>query len=160
MFTKFQVLKYPSFHFKAADWYLDCANGFVPTTKKALHKSVIETALVEMIDLKKLELETKTHSRIDLLFADVLENLAMPIVSNIVVPEWNQQPPYYLKNLFSFADASLHDNAILLLIHPNNLVLTKDIYGWAFTFDCYLTKDWWGWSELHLSSPTNPTELV
>ena len=55
---------------------------------------------------------------------------------------------------------SLHDNGVILLEHPDNLVLTKDIHRWAFTFDYYLFKDWWGLNELHLTSPTHPIELV
>ena len=65
----------------------------------------------------------------------------MPIVSKSANPEWNQHSIYYLKNLLSFADANLNDDGIILLMHLNDLELTKDIHGCAFTFENYLAKD-------------------
>ena len=73
--------------------------------------------------------KAKTHSRIDLLFANILENMPVSVVSNIAIIKWNQHPPYHLKNLFSFANANLHDNNVLLFMHPNDPELTKDING-------------------------------
>ena len=82
------------------------------------------------------------------------------MVSDSAIPEWNRRQTFYLENLFTFADANLHDDGVLLLMHPDDPELLKDIYGWAFTFDYSLAKDWWGLNELHLTSPTDPTELV
>ena len=85
-----------------------------------------------------------------MLFVDIPENLPVPVVSDSAIPEWNQCSPYYLENLFTFADANLHDDGILLLMHPDDLDLLKDIYGWVFTFDYSFAKDWWGLNDLCL----------
>lgn len=86
--------------------------------------------------------KAKTHFGIDLLFADFPENLPVPVVSDSAIPEWNLRSPYYLENLFTLADANLHDDGVLLLMHPDDPELSKDIHGWAFTFDYFLAKDW------------------
>lgn len=84
----------------------------------------------------------------------------MLVVSDSAIPEWNRCLPYYLENLFTFADANLHEDGVLLLMHPDDPELSKDIYGWAFTFDYFLAKDWLGLNELHLTWPTDPEELT
>ena len=53
IYTSHRVTKYPSSHLMTAGWYLDCSSGFVPTLEEALHQTLIQTALIEMIDLEE-----------------------------------------------------------------------------------------------------------
>ena len=57
----------------------------------------------------------KVHSGIDLLFADVPENLLVPTISASAsdVPSWNKRSETYFEVLFAFASANLHDNGVL-----------------------------------------------
>lgn len=104
----------------------------------------------------------KVHSGIDLLFADVPKNLPVPgiSVSDTDIPVWNQRQPPYLENLFAYAEKNLHDDAVLLLMHSDDPQLLREIHDWAFTYDFYVAKDWWGLNELHLTSAVDLTELV
>lgn len=70
---------------------------------------------------------TANHSGIDLIIADVPENLPVPLVSDSMVPEWNKRSEGYFEYLFSFAAANLHDDAVLLVIHPNDPALLLDL---------------------------------
>ena len=53
IYTMLQVSKYPSSHLMVAGWYLDCSGGFIPTSKEALHQSLIEMAPVEIKEPKE-----------------------------------------------------------------------------------------------------------
>jgi hypothetical protein len=103
---------------------------------------------------------TANHSGINLIIADVLENLLVPLVSNSMVPEWNKRLEGYFEYLFSFAPANLHDDAVLLVIHPNDPALLLDLRNWAYTFDFELLRDWWGLNILHISSSVDRSQKV
>jgi hypothetical protein len=58
----------------------------------------------------------KVHTGLDLLFADVPENLRVPILSSSSsdVPQWNKCSPIYFEVFFAFANANLHDDSVLV----------------------------------------------
>lgn len=52
MFTKLQVSQYPASHLTGVGWYIDCAGGFVPVSEEALHRDLMATSPLELIDLE------------------------------------------------------------------------------------------------------------
>ena len=103
---------------------------------------------------------TANHSGLDLIIADVPENLPVPLVSSSAVPEWNKRSEGYFEYLFSFAAANLHDDAILLVIHPHDPALLLDLQNWAYTFEFELLRDWWGLNNLYLFSSVDHSQKV
>lgn len=104
----------------------------------------------------------KTHTGIDLLFADVPENLRVPNISTSSsdVPRWNKRSSNYFEVLFAFADANLHDDGVLVFAHAADAEVSGHIYNWAHTFKFYVAEDWFGMNDLDLQSPSTPSELV
>jgi hypothetical protein len=104
----------------------------------------------------------KIHTGIDLLFADVPENLCVPSISasSSDVPNWNKQASNYFEVLFAFASANLHDDGVLVFVHAADLVVSRFIHNWAHMEEFYIAEDWFGMNDLDLQSPTNPSELV
>jgi hypothetical protein len=104
----------------------------------------------------------KLHTSIDLLFADVLENLRVPSISasSLDVPNWNKRSSNYFEVLFAFASANLHDNGVLVFAHSADPKVSSFIHNWAHTEDFYIAEEWFGMNDLDLQSPTNPSELV
>ena len=104
----------------------------------------------------------KVHSGIDLLFADVPENLLVPTIlaSTLDVPSWNKRSETYFKVLFAFASANLHDIGVLVFAHSADPEVSRSIHNWAHTEDFYVAEDWFGMNDLDLQSSTNPSELV
>ena len=104
----------------------------------------------------------KVHIGIDLIFADVPENLRVPNLSNshLEVPKWNIRSPTYFEVLFAFAGSNLHDDGVLVFAHAADPEVSRSIHNWAHTEDFYVAEDWFGMNDLDLQSPTSPTELV
>ena len=104
----------------------------------------------------------KVHTGIDLLFADVPENLRVPGISASPsdVPLWNKRSSSYFEVLFAFADANLHDDGVLVLAHPADYEVNKEIHNWAHTEKFYVAEEWFGMNDLDLQSPTTPSDLV
>ena len=104
----------------------------------------------------------KVHTGIDLLFADVPENLRVPGISasSADVPQWNIRSATYFEVLFAFANANLHDDGVLVFTHAADPEVSRSIHNWAHTEDFYVAEDWFGMSDLDLQSPSNPSELV
>ena len=104
----------------------------------------------------------KVHTGIDLLFADVPENLRVPGISASPsdVPLWNKRSSSYFEVLFAFADANLHDDGVLVLVHPADYEVNSEIHNWAHTEKFYVAEEWFGMNDLDLQSPTTPSDLV
>ena len=104
----------------------------------------------------------KVHSGIDLLFADVPENLRVPTIcaSTSDVSQWNKRSEIYFEVLFAFASANLHDNGVLVLAHVVDTEVSRSIHNWTHTEDFYVAEDWFGMNDLDLQLPTNQSELV
>jgi hypothetical protein len=104
----------------------------------------------------------KAHTGIDLLFADVPENLRVPGISSSSsdIPQWNKRSSTYFEVLFAFATANLHDDGVIVFAHSADPDVSREIYNWAHTEDFYVAEDWFGMSDLDLQSPINPAELV
>lgn len=104
----------------------------------------------------------KVHTGIDLLFADVPENLRVPNISAspLEVPKWNTRSPSYFEVLFAFASANLHDDGVLVFAHAADPEVSRSIHNWAHTEEFYVAEDWFGMNDLDLQSPTSPSELV
>jgi hypothetical protein len=106
--------------------------------------------------------KTKVHTWIDLLFADMPENLRVPDISASLsdVPQWNMRFSSYFEVLFAFAKANLHDDGVLVFSHVVDPDVSREIYNWAHTEKFYVAEDWFGMNDLDLQSPTTPSELV
>jgi hypothetical protein len=104
----------------------------------------------------------KIHTGIDLLFANVPENLRVPSISasSSDVPHWNKRAFNYFEVLFAFANANLHDDGVFVFAHATDPEVFRSIYNWAHTEEFYVAEDWFGMNDLDLQSPTNPSELV
>ena len=55
MFTELQVSQYPTSHLRSVGWYIGCTGGFVPVSKEVLHRDLMATSLLELIDLEESE---------------------------------------------------------------------------------------------------------
>jgi len=106
--------------------------------------------------------ENEKHFGIDLIIADIPENLPVPSISNpsSVVPPWNSRDPEYVVSIFGFTSHYLQNDGALLLIHNNDRKLTSDIFDQAETYDFVMHKDWWGINDLELAFPTDPDSKV
>ena len=104
----------------------------------------------------------KLHTCIDLLFADVPENLRVPNISTSSsdIPQWNKRSSSYFEVLFAFANANLHDDGVLVFTHATDPEVSRSIHNWAHTEEFYVAEDWFGMNDLDLQSPINPSELV
>ena len=104
----------------------------------------------------------KVHSGIDLLFADVPENLQVPHISTSCedIPPWNRCNASYFGALFAFVKKNLHDDSVIVFTHAADLKVHAEIYDWAHTESWYVAEEWFGMNDLDLQSPTNPTRVV
>ena len=102
------------------------------------------------------------HSGIDLIIADIPENLPVPTVSNpsSTVPSWNSRESGYVESIFEFARMYLQNNGALLLFHCDDRDLFTEVFDLADSYDFVMAKDWWGINELSLASPRDPKSTV
>ena len=99
------------------------------------------------------------HKGLDLLFADIPENLPVPNISTDV-PDWNKLHDSYYEYLFAFAKSNLYDHGVLVLVHCASASVSRMVYDWAHTYDFYVAEDWFGMVDLDLQSPVDPSEVV
>jgi hypothetical protein len=107
----------------------------------------------------RVNTSTTIHKGLDLLFADIPENLPVPNISTDV-PAWNKLHESYYECLFAFAKFNLYDHGVLVLAHCACASVSKSIIDWAHTYDFYLAEDWFGMNDLDLQSPFNPAGVV
>ena len=99
------------------------------------------------------------HKGLDLLFADIPENLPVPNVSTDV-PDWNKLHDSYYECLFAFAKSNLYDHGVLVIVHCASASVSRLIFDWAHTYDFYVAEDWFGMADLDLQSPVDPSGVV
>ena len=107
----------------------------------------------------RVNISTTTHKGLDLLFADIPENLPVPNISTDV-PTWNKVHESYFECLFAFAKSNLYDHDVLVLAHCTRAYVSRDIFDWAHTYDFYVAEDWFGMNDLDLQSHVDPTGVV
>ena len=98
----------------------------------------------------------------DLIIADIPENLPVPTVSipSSTVPSWNSRESGYVESIFEFASYYLQNDGALLLFHCDDRDLCTEVFDLADSYDFVMTKDWWGINDLSLASPRDPTSTV
>ena len=99
------------------------------------------------------------HKGLDLLFADIPENLPVPNISTDV-PDWNKLHDSYYECLFAFAKSNLYDHGVLVIVHCASASVSRLIFDWAHTYDFYVAEDWFGMADLDLQSPVDPSGVV
>lgn len=106
--------------------------------------------------------QVENHLGVDLIIVDIPENLPVPLVSNppTVIPPWNSREKDYVYDIFYFASLYLQNDGALCIIYNNDQALATEILEEASATKFVLYKDWWGFNELGLTSPTNPGNLV
>ena len=106
--------------------------------------------------------DTCKDTGLDLIVADVPENLPVPNISSpeSAIPLWNVRPEKFIDTVLEFADNYLHDDAALLLFHPNDRDLQLEIEECAVTYDFKVAFDWWALNELPLALPRDPSCTV
>lgn len=102
------------------------------------------------------------HTGIDLLICDVPENRPVPSLSPDDVPVWNLRSEDMISVMFSFAEANLQDNGVVLVIHAKDRVLDDDLEMFADLCHFVLVREWVGGNLLKLSSthPRQPTVFI
>ena len=107
----------------------------------------------------RVNTSNSAHKGLDLLFADIPENLPVPNISTDV-PAWNKLHESYYECLFAFAKSNLYDHGVLVLAHCASAKVSKSIFDWAHTYDFYVAEDWFGMNDLDLQSPVVPSGVV
>ena len=107
----------------------------------------------------RVNTSTTIHKGLDLLFADIPENLPVPNISTDV-PTWNKLHELYYECLFAFAKSNLYDHGVLVLAHCASANVSKSILNWAHTYNFHLTEDWFRMNDLDLQSPFVPSGVV
>jgi hypothetical protein len=107
----------------------------------------------------RVNTSSTTHKGLDLLFADIPENLPVPNISTDV-PAWNKLHESYYECLFAFAKSNLYDHGVLILAHCASASVSRSIFDWAHTYDFYVAEDWFGMNDLDLQSPVVPSGVV
>ena len=100
-----------------------------------------------------------THKGLNLLFADIPENLPVPNIFNDV-RAWNKLHESYYECLFAFAKTNLYDHGVLVLAHCTNATVSRIIFDWAYTYNFYIAKDWFGMNDMDLQSHVVPSGVV
>lgn len=100
------------------------------------------------------------HAGIDLIIADVPEDLPVPIVNPDFVPPWNTREEDYLENVFVFADYNLTDDGVILLMHARDRKIEEELEEHALEYDFKVVRDWWGFNQLRLSSKLYANKTV
>jgi hypothetical protein len=100
---------------------------------------------------------------VDLVIADIPENMHVPNVSNpsYSVPSWNALDSDFLSELFDFADEILHDDGALFLFHPDdNGDFRESIEDHFAAFGFTIFKEWLGVNRLRLSSAKHKDKTI
>ncbi len=95
------------------------------------------------------------HPGIDLIYADVPENLPVPDVSPIEIPSWNKREKSYFESVFFFAFYNLTDEGAVLVMHPKDRRVEKALDAESKAFEFRMVRDWWGYNPMPMAS-TNP----
>jgi hypothetical protein len=107
----------------------------------------------------RVNTSTTTHKGLDLLFADIPENLPVPNISTDV-STWNKLHESYYECLFAFAKSNLYDHGVLVLAHCASVSVSRSIFDWTHTYDFYVAENWFGMNDLDLQSPVVPSGVV
>ena len=102
---------------------------------------------------------TSTYKGLDLLSADIPENLPVPNISTDV-PSWNKLHESYYECFFAFAKSNLYDHGVLILAPCTSASLSKIVFDWTHTYDFYVAKDLFGMNVLDIQSPVVPSGVV
>jgi hypothetical protein len=108
-----------------------------------------------------------TAGGVDLMIADVPEDLPVPFVSSprTAVPEWNSYHVVeggtpFLSIVFAMGSMLVHDNGALLLFHKDDLKVRADIRGSANSYHWKILKEWTGINRLPLTSARDASKTV
>ena len=104
----------------------------------------------------------KGHTGLDLLFANVPENLRVPSISTSLsdVPQWRKRSSTYFDVMFAFTNANLHDDGVVVFVHTVDPDVSRSIHNWAHIEVFYVAEDWFGMNDLDLQLPSNPSMLA
>ena len=102
---------------------------------------------------------TTIHNGLDLLFADIPENLPVPNISTDV-PAWNKLHESYYECLFAFAKSNLYDHGVLVLAHCASASVSMTVFYWAHIDDFYVAEDWFDMNDLDLQLLVVPSGVV
>lgn len=107
-------------------------------------------------------MESNIRPAIDLLIADVPENLSVPGISvpPFSIPSWNMRQESYFHDIFEVADDNVHDDGAFLLFFPDNNDLRMEIAGFCQTYHFKVYKDWWGFNGIPSTSSADHTRTV
>ena len=72
------------------------------------------------------------HNGLDLIFADIIENLPVPNIFT-EVPAWNKLHESYYECLFAFAKSNLYDHGVIVFAHCVSASVSRLIFDWAHT---------------------------
>lgn len=92
------------------------------------------------------------HPGIDLLIADVPDNLVVPIISPKSIPFWNKRETDYFDHLFAFADCHFTDDALLLVFLPKDQEVEKKLASRSKIYGFTLVCVWWGINPIPMAS--------
>lgn len=93
-----------------------------------------------------------SHTGIDLIICDLPENRVVPVISPRDVPVWNGRSMDLLPFMFAFAESSLQDNGVILLIHGKDYALEAELEDHSKEYNFELVREWVGGNRLKLSS--------
>lgn len=98
----------------------------------------------------------------DLVIAEIPDGMPVPGISteSSTVPVWNALVPDFLKIVIGFSRKFMHDDGALLLFHPDNPQLKREIGSWLNNNNLKHKDDWMIVNSMHLTHPTTPDKYV
>ncbi len=89
---------------------------------------------MEKIKHRKLGGRVDSDACLDLIIADVPDNLPVPRISNpsTSVPDWNKADvDDFVETIFAYSVQHLSDDGAILIFLPESPSIRKDVLGWA-----------------------------
>ena len=114
-----------------------------------LHLAFSWSLIVGWAGRTRVNTYSTIHKGLDLLVADIFENMPVPNISTDV-PAWNKLHESYYECLSAFAKSNLYDHGVFVFAHCASVSVSRIIFDWTHTCDFYVAKDWFGMIDLDL----------
>ncbi len=83
-----------------------------------------------------LSMQMNPSGKVQLFFANIPRNLLVPLMSRNLddIPKWNKKVDEYIVGVFDFAHIFLASNGAVLLFHPGDLKVLKEVKSYLKSY--------------------------